>query len=174
MIGRVADLLTIVVGVALLVVLALRMDTAELPPPTPIGGVASGGPVIPPPDVNLDAAEVGIDWTAGVRTLLLVLQSDCEFCQQSVPFYRRLLDQDTDEIQNAVVAPARDVEMSPYLLSEGIIPDTLAFVENGVVPVPVTPTLLLVDSTGSVIHAWIGVLEPEQEAEVLAVTFAPA
>ena len=29
------------------------------------------------------------------RTLLMVLRSDCRFCQQSMPFYRRLLERDS-------------------------------------------------------------------------------
>jgi hypothetical protein len=33
----------------------------------------------------------GIDWSQHRRTLLLVLNTGCHFCQDSVPFYQKLL-----------------------------------------------------------------------------------
>jgi hypothetical protein len=37
-----------------------------------------------------------------------------------------------------------------------------------------TPTLLLVDRSGTVLNAWIGMLSPRQELEVMRATTAPA
>ncbi len=105
------------------------------------------------------------------RTLLMVLRSDCRFCQQSMPFYRRLLERDSQDVEIVVVAPPFDAGIEGYLASEGITPDSVMFVQRDTLPVQGTPTLLLVDGDGMVTHAWIGLLDAEREADVLGVLF---
>ena len=119
----------------------------------------------------MDTAATGIDYSAGDRNLVMALQSDCPFCQESMPFYRRLLERDTADVQIVVVAPPQDTNINDYLASEGVYPDSIVFVAPGVLPVSGTPTLLLVNGEGLVTRAWIGVLSPEREAEVIDALF---
>ena len=100
-----------------------------------------------------------------------MLQSECGYCQQSIPFYRRLLEHDTADVQIVVAAPPHDTGIEDYLASEWVNPDAVVFVEGGVLPVSGTPTLLLVDSEGLVTHAWIGLLDAGREAEVIDALF---
>ena len=108
----------------------------------------------------------GLD-LAPYPTLIMALRSDCGFCQESMPFYRRLLARDRAGVRIIVAAPPADTGIADYLASESVNPDTVAFVEPDAVPVSGTPTLLLVDGEGLVTHAWIGLLNAEREAEVL-------
>lgn len=101
------------------------------------------------------------------RTLLMVLRSDCRFCQQSMPFYRRLLERSRQGVEIVVAAPASDTGIAGYLESEGVAPDSVVLVQPGTLPVQGTPSLLLVDDGGGVTQAWVGLLDTAREASVL-------
>lgn len=152
----VADGATVVVALAVLFVLGMRVV---------------GGPSQSPPDFvdfRLDAS-TGIDFSAAERTLVAVLRSDCPFCDQSKPFYRRLASGDRTGVRIVVVARRGDAEIDSY--RPVLEPDSVVFVGPGVLPVSGTPTLLLVDRQGVVEAAWIGLLGREREDEVLAAVF---
>lgn len=116
-------------------------------------------------DVWIDES-TGIDPANAPRTLIMALDSGCGFCQESMPFYRRLLEHDTSDVQIVVAAPPYDTGIGDYLASEGVEPDSVVFAEPGALPVSGTPTLLLVDGEGLVTHAWIGLLSADREQEV--------
>lgn len=121
--------------------------------------------------VRLDDQSTGIDFAEGKQTLIMVLQSDCTFCHQSMSFYRRLLEHDRNDVQIVVAAPPHDSGLGDYLTSESIEPDSVVFVDSGVIPATGTPTLLLVDGDGLVMHTWIGLLNAERETEVFEALF---
>lgn len=151
----VADGMIILVGVVVLGVIGIRYLPFLQPPTEQAVGT------------RLDPATVGIDFGAGQKTLIMALQSDCGFCQQSMPFYRRLLGEDAAATQVVIAVPPHDDGIRDYLASERVKPDVIAFVERGALPVAGTPTLLLVDSQGLITHAWVGLLNDAGEAEVM-------
>ncbi len=108
---------------------------------------------------------------AAAKTLVMALDSDCVFCQQSMPFYRSLLEADRTDTQIVVATSPDDSAIIDYLSTERVDPDTVAFVEPGTLPVPGTPTLLLVDDQGLITHAWVGLLDDYREAEVISSIF---
>ena len=113
-----------------------------------------------------------VDWTAAERTLVLSLDSECVFCTESIPFYRRVQAYDDADVQIVVVAPFYDQEMKDYLAAQDLQPDQVVIVnELNALPDSGTPTLLLVDRNGFVTHAWIGLLSSDREKEVLAAVF---
>ena len=151
---RAADAVTILVGVVALFVIVGR----SLPPEVPTLDVV---------EQHLDPSIVDVDFATAEATLIMVLRSDCPYCQESMPFYRRLLERNTADLQVVVAAPTRDTGINDYLASEGVNPDSVVLVEEGALPVPGTPTLLLVDGEGLVTHAWIRLLNAEREEEVI-------
>lgn len=146
--SRMADGLTIAVAVVILGVIGARFISGER---------------VPVVDTTIDGQAVGVDFGAARQTLIIVLQSDCPYCERSRPFYERL-PRDTSA-QIVIAAPLGDTDIESY--RELIEPDELVFVESSVLPVGGTPTLLLVDSEGRVDAAWIGLLDSEREAEVM-------
>lgn len=156
---RSVDVLTIIVGLAALIVIGARFVT----PPASSVEIAD--------NVRLDAEATGIDFSVESKTLLMVLRSDCGFCQESMPFYRRLLERDTSNVQVIVAAPPYDAGIGDYLASEEVNPDSVVFVNAGVLPVSGTPTLLVVDAEGLVTHAWVGLLNADREEEVFNALF---
>lgn len=163
--GLLADALIVVVAVVVLGVIGIRY-TSFLGTPTDFrtpGAQAVGE--------RLDSVTVGIDFGAGAKTLVMALDSDCVFCQQSMPFYRRLLEADRADTQIVVATSPDDRAIIDYLATERVNPDTVVFVEPGTLPVPGTPTLLLVDDQGLITHAWVGLLDDYREAEVISSIF---
>ena len=69
------------------------------------------------------------------------------------------------------LAAVDEEEPHPYLASEDVTPDSVVFVDDGVLPVSGTPTLLMVDRDGVVTNAWIGLLSEERKAEVIDALF---
>ena len=120
---------------------------------------------------RLDAAVTGIDFGAAPRTLILAIQQDCPACAASMPFYRRLTDRVTTDVQVVVAAGLGDVEIERYLSAYGIEPDAVVRRSSDTLPVSVTPTLLLVDATGLVEHFWVGLLSAPAEQDLLTGLF---
>ena len=155
----IGDGLTVVVGVVVLGILGVRYLSPSMQ-------VEEGSLV----DVRLSES-IGIDFNAAASTLVMVLSQDCVFCSESMPFYRRLLNQDTSDVQIVVAAPPHETGIADYLASEGVMPDSLVFAGSDVLPVRGTPTLLYVNGEGSVTHVWIGLLSAQRETEVIETVF---
>lgn len=121
---------------------------------------------------NLD----GWDWAAHDQTLVLGLRKGCHFCEDSAPFYQRLAAQPQQGGSNsnivAVFPDAADA-VKEVVQSEGLGVHALAGVPLEKLKISATPTLLLVDRSGTVLNAWIGMLSPRQEQEVMRATTAP-
>jgi hypothetical protein len=112
----------------------------------------------------------GWDWAAHERTLVLALRKGCHFCEDSAPFYQRLLtEQKRDGSSTAIVAAFPDAAnaVKEVVQSEGLEVQALAGVPPEKLNVSGTPTLLLVDRGGTVLKAWVGMLSPKEELEVM-------
>jgi hypothetical protein len=118
---------------------------------------------------NLD----GWDWGAHDRTLVLALRKGCHFCEDSAPFYQRLVaQQKLDAAHTEIVAVFPDAAdaAQEVVQSEGLSVRALSGVPLEKLKASGTPTLLLVDKSGTVLNAWIGMLSPKQELEVMKAT----
>jgi len=110
-----------------------------------------------------------INWSQSQRNLVLVLQKGCHFCTESGPFYQHLI-RETTALANVrlIAALPQDVgEARQYLSGLGVDVKEIRQAPPASLGVRGTPTLLLVDNTGTITDVWIGKLSPDQEAEVL-------
>jgi hypothetical protein len=120
---------------------------------------------------NLD----GWDWGAHDQTLVLALRKGCHFCEDSAPFYQRLVaQQQQGGAHSTIVAvfPDSADTVKQVVQSEGLGIHALGGVPLEKLKISATPTLLLVDRSGTVRNAWIGMLSPRQELEVMRATTA--
>jgi thioredoxin-related protein len=110
-----------------------------------------------------------VDWAKNGRTLLLVLQKDCHFCTESVPFYRRLVRKTAEQSNVHLVAalPNTVDESKHYLSYLGVSVNEIRQASLSSIGVEGTPTLILVDGAGKVEASWVGRLPLGKEAEVL-------
>ncbi len=106
---------------------------------------------------------------ANQKTLLLVLQKDCQFCTESMPFYKTLIEKSKKKgIQVVAVLPDSREEGIQYLKENGV--DNIREIRQvspNKINVRGTPTLILMDDTGEVLNLWIGKLSTEKEKEVM-------
>ena len=117
----------------------------------------------------------GWEWGAHDRTLVLALRKGCHFCEDSAPFYQRLIvQQQQGGSHSTIVAvfPDSADTVKQVVQSEGLGIHALGGVPLEKLKISATPTLLLVDRSGTVRNAWIGMLSPRQELEVMRATTA--
>jgi hypothetical protein len=113
------------------------------------------------------------DWGAHDRTLVLGLRKGCHFCEDSAPFYQRLIaQQQAGGASPPIVAVFPDTAdtVKEVVQSEGLQVHAIGGVPLERLKISGTPTLLLVDRSGTVLNAWTGMLTPRQELEVIRAT----
>ena len=107
------------------------------------------------------------------RALFVVVSPTCHFCNDSMPFYKQIMDERNQKgsavkVIAAVPADAAKPEEEKHLTSAGVQPDALVTLDFSKIKVPGTPTLLLVDNQGKVLDIWVGKLDEPRQREVLA------
>jgi len=115
------------------------------------------GTIVKLPGANRDHA----------TTLILVLQKGCRFCEASALFYRKLREVKLPGQRMLAVIPGETFHTTRYLVEYGLVMDQVVNASLAEAGVLFTPTLLLVDESGSVKEAWAGQLDPAKEAEVI-------
>ncbi|SRR6266849_6027067 len=109
----------------------------------------------------------GYSWSSHPRTLVLALRYGCHYCEESVPFYKQLIElEGSGRIKNIhvlAVFPDDAVIVERALQLEGLSVDHIASVPFHGLKVFGTPTVILADQNGRVIGAWVGKLQSEDE-----------
>lgn len=110
----------------------------------------------------------GVNWLANKRTLILFLRKDCQFCTQGEFFYQRLVAAAMkNRVSLIALLPDELTAAKAYLRTLGLEIQDVRQANLKELDIPVTPTVLLVNDSGAVEHAWVGKLPPDKEAEVL-------
>ncbi|HBL28811.1 MAG TPA: hypothetical protein DD490_18405 [Acidobacteria bacterium] len=135
------------------------------------------GPAAAPPQ----GAAVGDQFDALVpvipagaeRALVVAISPTCHFCTESMPFYKRLVEErNAKGSKTKVIAavPREEVKADEErsLTGAGVAPDALVVVDFAAIKVPGTPTILHVDGQGKVLDVWVGKQSSGGEEEILA------
>lgn len=110
-----------------------------------------------------------VDFQANGKTLVLALQKGCTYCSASMPFYKTLVEKAPEKgVTLVAVLPDSHEDAVGYLTEHGVILPEIRQAELDSVNVRGTPTLILIDQNGEVLHSWVGKLSPEREAEVIS------
>jgi hypothetical protein len=105
-----------------------------------------------------------------VPTLVLALSKNCHFCEESVPFYRKLAALKKSSPQGlrlVAVLPDKQEEAEAYLKGNGIEVDAVVSMPISNLGVQGTPTLLLLDGQNKLEESWIGKQSDAQESQVI-------
>jgi thioredoxin-related protein len=108
-----------------------------------------------------------IDWRKNQQTLLLVLSTTCHFCSESASFYQQLVKERDVNTRIIAILPQPISEGKDYLNRLGVTVDDIKQTSLSSVGIRGTPTLILVDSNGTVKASWMGKLPNTEEAEVI-------
>jgi thioredoxin-related protein len=153
----VTNLVIIVVAIILGFVLIQKYFRSENPEKMPTEIVK--GTKVSLPDVS---------WRQNQKTLLLVLQKNCRFCSESMPFYKTLVEKSKVKgVQLIAVLPDSREEGVQYLKENGVDIQEIRQSRINEINVQGTPTLILLNDKGEVENSWVGKLPSEKETEVI-------
>lgn len=154
----IANIAIILVAISLVVVLVKRFVFTPRNEPTLQSNV---GAKLSQPD---------IDWSKSNKNVVLMLSNTCHFCTESAPFYKRLVQEQTQRgtFRLTAVLPQPVSDGQKYLNELGVGINDIKQLTPGAIRTSGTPTILLVDSSGVVTDEWLGKLPPEKENEVLS------
>jgi len=107
------------------------------------------------------------DWARNRQTLLLALSTQCKYCSASAEFYQRLVNTTSSNTKLVAVLPQSPEESQQYLTGLKVTIKDIQQISPPALGVRATPTLILIDSAGTVINSWVGKLPPDKEEEVL-------
>ncbi|MGA9997096.1 MAG: hypothetical protein WBP93_16885 [Pyrinomonadaceae bacterium] len=111
----------------------------------------------------------GVNWSESNKTVLLALSKGCHFCSESAPFYQQLAHElaERKDVRLIAVFPQEVGDAKKYLDGLGVSIGDVRQASLGALGIGGTPTLIIVDKSGTVKQSWIGRLNPEREQEVL-------
>lgn len=128
-------------------------------------------PTAPPQQVSAGTriSLPDVDWARNRRTLVAVLSTTCRYCTESASLYQQIATERSkrDDVKTIALFPQPIADAQQYLSGLGVSVDEIKQVEPSAVNARGTPTLLMVDETGTVKKVWVGKLPPNKEAEVL-------
>jgi hypothetical protein len=156
-----ANVATILVSLLLSAVLIKEFILPQHPPGPSAASQAARG-------MKLESSLVGVDWARNGRTMVLAISTQCHYCTESAPFFERLWKEKPPSTKLLAVLPQPVAEAQKYLNRERVHVDDVKQANLSSIGVVGTPTLLLVDKTGTVADVWRGKLAPDQEEAVLA------
>ncbi len=134
------------------------------PRPEPLPGTVAAGERL---DVLRTAVPAGAQ-----KALVLAVAPNCHFCNDSMAFYKQLVDKRNSSgspvkvVAAVASSDAKDAEASKMTAS-GVTPDAVVQLDFRQIKVAGTPTVLLVDRQGKVLSVWMGKLDERGEKEVL-------
>jgi hypothetical protein len=133
------------------------------PAPTP----ARSAPLQPGTKIDLHQA-LRTDRAKG--SLVLALSTNCQYCTASMPFYKTLSGLDVvrdGRIHLSAVSLQPEDQMRSYLESNGVpVPPVVLFRDSGFV-IRGTPTVILLDRSGTVVNSWAGQLPAAEEESLV-------
>ena len=158
LLNRIVNVAVILACAAVVIHLSLyayHLRTPAVPP------VYAKGAKIP------DTKELG--FSSAQRTLILVTHSQCHFCQESMPFYKRLTNAAHKEGVRVVGLSAEDLAVHrDFLTWGGLYVDFVGSMAVNGIKVRGTPTLIEVDRRGVVLSSWEGTVSPAKEPDMEA------
>ena len=113
----------------------------------------------------------GHRWNDHQKTLVVAIRKGCHYCEESLPFYKRLSGLEGSNGLHAhllAVMPDNQTSGIQMLQSAGLTVDSVFNQPLDSIKVSGTPTLLLLDASGRIAKAWVGQLPPEDEKAVIA------
>jgi thioredoxin-related protein len=107
------------------------------------------------------------------RALVVAVAPGCHYCDESLPFYKQLIEQRNQQgspVKFIAAVPGEEEKgpESTKFAGAGVTPDQMVSVDFKAIKVPGTPTLMLVDNQGKILGVWIGKLDADGEKDVLA------
>lgn len=110
----------------------------------------------------------GASWRSQGSTLTLALSSGCRFCNESAPFYRRLVSRARQLNLDVAALMPEDTATARRYLDERSLEVPTVHLLDATAKISAFPTLVLLGPGGVVRDVWVGKLNVSQEDAVIA------
>jgi len=124
-------------------------------------GLKKGGPFSLIPSV---------DYGKSPQTLVVALSARCEHCNESIPFFKRLLEVNAgknDSTRIVIVFPEKAEEVRSYIAQQQLNISSIPGIDYKALNLPATPSVVLINSTGRILNFWIGTSSKDAENEIM-------
>lgn len=107
-----------------------------------------------------------VDLRQRPNTILLALDISCQYCSQSLPFYKKLIAKSKETPSLRVVALFSNdrTEVEAYLLEQNVDIEFFPNVDLAKLKVDTTPTVIWVDENGKIVGSYQGMLQEKMES----------
>jgi len=106
--------------------------------------------------------------TPAKLNVVLGISTECPFCEKNVGFYKKLSGlEKPGRMAFYTIFPQAKNEAESYLEKKGIHPTGVISSSLAKYQIKGTPTLVLVNDKGKVVHSWVGTLDSSKQAEVV-------
>lgn len=138
---------------------------------------------VPPLQSGLQKGEVvsklpKVDYSNSSQTILIVMDMQCRFCLESIPFYNHLAQLPATArgaTRLIAIFPNEEDEVKEYVRQNQLQIDTVSGIDTGTPNIVGTPSIILVDRSGKILDFWTGKLSAETESQVIkAITASKA
>lgn len=121
------------------------------------------------PVVGAKMEILDVGWSQQPKTLILALQTGCHFCNESAPFYQRVIETVKGKnIRLVAVFPTDAEKGKAHLNKLGLTDIEVRSSSLDSLQVSGTPTLILTDEKGEITDYWVGKLSADKEDEVIS------
>jgi hypothetical protein len=113
----------------------------------------------------------GVSWNSAPVSVVLQLSPTCHFCEESMPFYRKLAADRNGKgqlVPLVVAAEGSGKAMEAELVQNRIPASKIVVIGSALFGSTATPALYLVDSNGIVRNRFMGKLDSSAEEEVMS------
>jgi hypothetical protein len=112
----------------------------------------------------------GIDYGKSSQTLVIALSSRCDHCDESIPFFKRLMEANigrSDSTSIVAVFPEKAEEVWSYITQQELNINTIPGINYKALNIPGTPGAVLISSEGKILNFWIGTPSKDAEKEIM-------
>ncbi|HEY6361171.1 MAG TPA: hypothetical protein VIX63_08705 [Vicinamibacterales bacterium] len=111
----------------------------------------------------------GVSYTDADLTVALVLNTECPFCRDSIPFYRQLTERRrAGKVQLVAASLEPRDALEQYLREHDVAVDHVVHLDRPeAIPTTGTPTVVVIGRDGVVRSSWLGRLDSTQERDLL-------
>jgi thiol-disulfide isomerase/thioredoxin len=172
----VSTLVTILAGLAVVYLGAERMGWLPAKVRPAVAATNTSGGVTVAEAAGYQAGDdmpdlTGIDYGKFDKTVLVVFRSNCGYCIKSAGFYQELVERRNQRgarVRIIAVAPAADTAAKDFPSMQGWSPDQFAQFPVGTLRTRGVPAIFVVNKSGKVEHASVGLLQDPQKNQVLS------
>lgn len=112
----------------------------------------------------------GVNYGDSGRTLLIVMNTQCGYCADSVQFYNRVMEAQANSkspVKILALFPNSAEEVKKFIDERHLKVSTVSRADLAKLKLAGTPTLVLVDAAGIVHDFWVGKLTSDNEDQVI-------